>query len=168
MKNYLTSSLISLIIFSLAGSVEATNSEKTSERKIINRKTNTTGITWTNNFKEAEKTAGLENKVIFANFTGSGWSSKCEKLDKEVFTKPEFINYARKNFIMLKIDFPSKKYISSETRTQNTDLKNKYNIKKFPTILLLDSEGEVLAETGYKSGGPIPYIKSLNKLIKKS
>ena len=43
---------------------------------------------------------------------------------------------------------------------QNEELKNKYGIKGFPTIVFLDSEGKELGRTGYVEGGPASWIQA--------
>ena len=39
-------------------------------------------------------------------------------------------------------------------------------MKGFPSILILDANGAVVAETGYKKGGAAKYLKHLDKTVK--
>ena len=41
----------------------------------------------------------------------------------------------------------------------------KYNVKGFPTVLLLDSDGNVFSQTGYQKGGAEAYIPHLESLM---
>lgn len=122
-------------------------------------------LTWMDNFSAAETKAAKENKYIFADFTGSDWCPWCIKLDSEVLNTPEFKDYAKDNLILFKADFPKNKQISAEVKDQNVRLMDKYSVMGFPTILIIDSEGNIITTMGYEQGGPVPYISSLKKAI---
>ena len=120
---------------------------------------------WFTDF-EAAKKAAVEKKVpILANFAGSDWCGWCIKLAREVFSKKEFGEYAKDNVVLFLADFPSKKKQPAKTKSQNKGLAEKYQIKGFPTVLLLKANGDVLARTGYRKGGPQKYIEHVSKLI---
>ena len=50
---------------------------------------------WLTSVPDALAQAKKENKLVLLNFTGSDWCIGCRRLDVEVFSKPEFINYAK-------------------------------------------------------------------------
>ena len=120
---------------------------------------------WETDFKKATASAKKSGKYMLVNFTGSDWCGWCIKLDKEVFDKREFKKYAKKNLIMVKLDFPKGKKLSKKLQKQNSELAKKYGVRGFPTILILNSEGEQVTKTGYKAGGPDVYVEHLKKII---
>ena len=123
---------------------------------------------WIDDFDEAKRLAVKENKLILVDFSGSDWCCWCEKLDKEVFATEEFRLKAPKKFVLLMIDSPRDKTRLSEKATkQNPVLRQKYGIRGYPTVLILDSRGEVLCETGYRAGGPTAYLKYLEDALNK-
>lgn len=122
---------------------------------------------WLSNFEVAKKQAAKKKVPILVDFTGSDWCGWCVKLKKEVFSKEAFKNYAEKNLVLLKLDFPRNKKLPEETRNQNIKLMQKYGVRGFPTILILDSKGKVLGKTGYKAGGADNYIKHIKSILKK-
>ncbi|HBM17588.1 MAG TPA: thioredoxin family protein [Lentisphaeria bacterium] len=122
-------------------------------------------ITWNDSYSDSVDKAAKENKFVLADFTGSDWCPWCIKLDKEVFDTPEFAQYANNNLILFKADFPRTKDISPELKDQNIRLMDKYGVMGFPTILILDKEGDVVSTMGYENGGPVPYIASIKKSI---
>ena len=63
------------------------------------------------------------------------------------------------------LDFPQKKKLSAKVRKQNEALSKKYEVEGFPTVILLDSEGNLAGTTGYQPGGPEAYVESLQKMI---
>lgn len=120
---------------------------------------------WITDFPAALKLAKEENKSVLIDFTGSDWCGWCIKLDKEVFSKPEFEEYAKDNLIRVYLDFPSKKAQTEALAAQNEELASKYGIQGFPTILVLNSDGKPIGKTGYQRGGPEKYIEHLQEII---
>jgi thioredoxin-related protein len=122
---------------------------------------------WLTNYDQAIKQATSEKKPILMDFTGSDWCGWCIRLDKEVFSQPEFVDYANQNLVLLKLDFPRKKEQSTTEKEQNEKLATKYQIEGFPTIVVLDSTGKQLGQLGYAKGGAKGWIASLEKVTKK-
>ncbi len=122
---------------------------------------------WLTDLKEAMDLAEKTKKPILADFTGSDWCGWCIKLKEEVFSTPEFRKWAKENVILLELDYPLAKPQSDELRKQNEELKTKYEIAGYPTILFLDAKGNVLARSGYKRGGPVAWTEDAEKLLGK-
>jgi len=121
---------------------------------------------WTTDFEAAKKQAAAEHKNLLVDFTGSDWCIWCKRLDKEVFEEDAFKTGVKDKFVLVTLDFPNdKSKQSDEVKAQNKDLQAKYLIKGFPTIMLCDETGKPFAQTGYQSGGPEKYVKSLDLLI---
>ena len=124
---------------------------------------------WLLDFDKAKEIASRESKPIILVFQGSDWCEPCIKLDREIWSSDTFKNYASENFVMLKADFPMKEQnaISEEQRAANIVLAEAYNKNGiFPLVIVLDSQGRVLGETGYKKTSPEEYINELNAIAK--
>jgi len=121
---------------------------------------------WETDLVVAKKRAKEENKKILADFTGSDWCGWCIRLKKEVFDTPEFQEYAKKNLIMLELDYPKQKALPSELKEQNDKLAQEFQVQGFPTVLLMNSRGKEVGRTGYQEGGPEKYIEHLKELLK--
>ena len=121
---------------------------------------------WIENQAKGLQDAKAGNKLVLMDFTGSDWCGWCKKLDREVFSTPEFQEYARKNLVLVELDFPQRKPIALETRKQNEALARQYQVQGFPTIIVLNGEGKKVGELGYMEGGPEAFIAALNKLPK--
>lgn len=119
------------------------------------------GKGWSADMDAAMKLSAKTGKPILADFSGSDWCGWCIKLDREVFSKKIFKDFAKGNLILVLVDFPSRKYISPKQKKQNKVLAAKYRISGYPTVLLLDSKGKVILKTGYRSGGPKKYVDFL-------
>ena len=123
-------------------------------------------LPWTTDLPKAQAQAKTEKKLVMLDFTGSDWCGWCIKLNKEVFNTPEFIEYAKKNIVPVEIDFPNKKKQSDELKKANSALQKKYDIKGYPTIIVLNGDGKKVGELGYMKGGPKAFIAELEKLKK--
>ena len=123
------------------------------------------GEQWLTDMDKAQKVAKAEGKDIFMFFTGSDWCGWCIKLDKEVLDKPEFLEYAKKNLILVDLDFPyGDDIISEEQRAHNDAWKGKMPVRGYPTVILTDASAQAYASTGYQAGGPTPYVDHLKAL----
>ena len=121
---------------------------------------------WLTSLEQAQKEAQAKNRLLLMDFTGSDWCGWCIMLDKEVFSKPEFKEYASKNLVLLELDFPRSKKMPPEVIAQNEKLAVKYGIQGFPTVVVFDSSGKPLGALGYQAGGPQAFIAELEKLKK--
>jgi len=122
------------------------------------------GEGWTHDFAAAQETAATEGKDLLLDFTGSDWCGWCIKLNEEVFSHEPFKKYAAENFVLVELDYPRSVPQTDEIKAQNAALKDKYQIKGYPTIYLTDAEGRPYAQTGYQAGGPEAYIEHLESL----
>ena len=121
---------------------------------------------WQTDFKKAQEEAKANHKLLLVDFTGSDWCGWCIKLHREVFSQPEFKDYAAKNLVLLEIDFPRRKAQSDAVKKQNEELAGEYRIRGFPTIIVLNDEGRQVGQLGYMEGGAEAFIAELEKLRK--
>ena len=118
-------------------------------------------LAWATDFSTAQALARSENKLLLMNFTGSDWCPPCKRLRKEVFSQPEFADYARENLVLLDVDFPRRKALPPEQQFANDALARQFGVQSFPTILVLVPSGEAAARFGYTPGGPSAFIRRL-------
>jgi thioredoxin-related protein len=121
-------------------------------------------INWMTSLPNALAKAKAEKKLVMVDFTGSDWCPWCIKLNKEVFSQPEFAEYAQKRLVLVEADFPRHKELSAELKDANQALLKKYRVEGFPTVIVLDGQGKQLGQLGYEAGGPKPFIDRLAKL----
>jgi thioredoxin-related protein len=122
-------------------------------------------LNWNNNLEKAVEQAKKENKAVLVNFTGSDWCIWCKRLSSEVFQQKEFEEYANKNLVLVMLDFPKNIEQTQETKSYNNMLAQKYGIQGFPTILIINSKGELVAKTGYQQGGAPNYVNHIKAYL---
>jgi len=120
---------------------------------------------WTEDYAAALAQAKQDGKYILMDFTGSDWCGWCKRLKAEVFSKPSFLDFAKENLVCLTIDFPRGKAQSEELQAQNNALQEKFGVAGYPTIILLDPQGNFAGQTGYMPGGPARYVENLKNMI---
>ena len=120
---------------------------------------------WLTDFEKAKQTAGAEGKDLLINFAGSDWCYWCQKLDREVFSKQDFIREAGRYYVFVMVDFPNDtSRQSAELQKQNQALAAQFGVEGFPTVFLADATGKPYAKTGYIEGGVQMYLKHLSQL----
>ncbi len=122
---------------------------------------------WLDDYKKAQQEAKASNKFLLLDFTGSDWCGWCKKFDKEILSQSEFQDYARENLVLVELDFPRARLQSPELKRQNQELANQYQVQGFPTIVVLNGDGQKLWQyDGYFPDGPAAFIAQLEKLRK--
>ncbi len=125
-------------------------------------------VTWTTDLTAALQQAKATNRPVLAVFSGSDWCKPCIMLRQEVFDQPEFAQYAQDRFVLARFDFPrsKKNRLPAEQTTLNEQAAAQLNKEGvFPLVVVLSPEGNVLAKTGYRSGGPAAYNAHLTELL---
>jgi protein disulfide-isomerase len=123
---------------------------------------------WLTDLPKAQAQAKAENKIVLLDFTGSDWCGWCIKFKKETLDTAEFQAYAATNVVLVELDYPQKKVQSDDLKKTNTALKAQYKIEGFPTLIVLDKDGqEIGRQVGYDKGGPQAFIAKIEAFKKK-
>lgn len=93
---------------------------------------------------EARSAAAQEEKMIFVDVYTT-WCPPCKFMDEKIFPQKEVGDYFNSNFINTKFD---------AGKGEGIKIAEIYNIKNYPTYLILDKEGKELGRiTGMKEAG---------------
>jgi len=170
MKHLKHLGILTIIIFSAT----FTNAQPTTSKKVE-------ALVWYTDIMQANEISKTSGKPLFAFFTGSDWCGWCRKLQNDVFSKLEFIQWAAKNVVLVELDFPKGKALSPELTQQNASLQQTFGVQGYPTIWLFflnkNPEGtgfsiDPLGSLGYPSGAQVgkeqvKFIEGANALLKK-
>ena len=125
-------------------------------------------IEWFSDYDLAREAAGENDKVMMLYFSGSDWCKPCIQLDKNILETSTFSEYAKGNFVPVKLDFPKmkKNRHSKKKVVHNENLAEKYNPNGvFPLLVFLDKNEEILGFTGYTDVSPYAYVSMIEQII---
>jgi thioredoxin-related protein len=120
--------------------------------------------TWLTDLAKAKAQAKAEKKMILLDFTGSDWCPPCKRLKKEVFSAPEFAEFAKDYLVLVEVDFPNSKPQSEELKKANEALAQQYSIEGYPTVIVLSSTGKEIKRLGYDGSSAKKFVAQLEKL----
>lgn len=121
---------------------------------------------WKSDYDAALKQAAAENKPVLVSISGMAWCSWCRTLEKEVFSKPEFIAYAKDDLICVLLDFDrSGRATKTELARQHEPLLEKFQVEGFPTVLIMNPQGRIIQRTGYRPGGAAAYVDMIKAAV---
>jgi thioredoxin-related protein len=114
---------------------------------------------WEQNFSKAKKLTKLKDKPLLIFFTGSDWCGPCKKLVSDVFESDRFNTEVKNDFILYEADFPrNKDLITDSQRATNYNLKEKYGVSSYPTIVIVNEKGKELGRMkGYNLMRDVSY-----------
>ena len=124
------------------------------------------GKDWMTDFAAAQAKAKKEKKALLVEFTGSDWCPPCKALNKQILSTSKFLSSAKKNFVLVELDFPQNKKLAANLKKQNDALAKKYKIKGFPTVLLMEPDGKVFGKLGYEPKGVDTFLSKMNRFLK--
>lgn len=130
-------------------------------------------LTWETKLNTAINKSVAENKTMMLFFTGSDWCGWCMRLQREVFVKPEFKNWADKNVVLVELDFPRRSAQEPEIAQQNRELAQIFQVRGYPTVWFVSPEIsdsnkinlKKLGYQGYLAGGPNAWTNAANKFL---
>ena len=117
---------------------------------------------WLTDLPAALARAKREGKHVFLDFTGSDWCAPCKSLHRNVLTRKQFMDFAKDNLVLVVLDFPKHKQQSFSLKRKNEALSKKYEVGGFPTVIVLNADGEIVhRESGYSGEGAAAFLAKL-------
>jgi hypothetical protein len=124
--------------------------------------------TWESNFDVAKQRSKKESKIILIHFVNKSRDAKNVKLEKALFETSEFIDYANKQVVLLKIDLGIGQTGDSEKLYyHNSILLERFNNAAIaPLTVITDAEGKILKRWNHEQ--PIvaaDFVRSIQESI---
>ena len=96
------------------------------------------GLVWYTDITQIAKLSKETKKPVFGFFTGSDWCGWCLKLEADVISKPGFKEWAKKNVILMELDFPRTKQLPEALAQQNGSLQQFFHVQGYPTVWIFN------------------------------
>ena len=124
---------------------------------------------WIEDWKTARALSNQQQKDLIISFVSSDGAEYSKRMQTEIYDQPEFIEYARKNCILLKVDFPAdpanQAKQSKELKEQNNMLADMFGIRGYPSVVVLNPKGQKILDGVYKKGGAPVWVATLKKAV---
>lgn len=115
-------------------------------------------------YDEALAKAQHNGTKVLLLFIGSDWCSVCGRMEKNVISTPEFAQAVAGKFEVVTLDYPQVDKQSDAVKKQNALLADKYKIKSFPTIIVInDKQQHLFRQDGYKNESVAEFIKKIEQ-----
>ena len=121
---------------------------------------------WQTNYDAAVKEAQKTKKTVLVLFTGSDWCPGCIALNEHALSKPEFLEFAKKNLVLVCMDSPRYARQSEKERAEVEKVHRKLNPGPYiPTTVIVANDGRILERIvgAYPAG---EYIKKIREAMK--
>ncbi len=124
---------------------------------------------WTTDYQAALKLAAEKKVPIILDFTGSDWCKYCKLLIRDVFNQKEWQDWVADKFILVYIDFPrNPELLSEDLLKQNSELREKFGVEGFPTLLVLEDDASPLGIVLMRDDNSVLTVKrNLKSLIRR-
>ena len=122
------------------------------------------GQQWFFDDQTALQAARQENKYVLIYFAGSDWCPWCQKLKSELIDRPEFTSFAQANLELVDIDSPRYHPMADLQLQSNRRIKRKYHVTGYPTLVVLDPNGNEFLRMEYEAAGLPAYLNRLGMI----
>lgn len=110
---------------------------------------------------EALKKAALRDQPVLVVVTGSDWSPRSVKLDKELLEHQEVEALIEQSFVPLLVDFPQRVRLPEAQAAENRAFAEKYQVRHFPTLIALNEDGQEIGRLSFQQASPVEIMKLL-------
>jgi thioredoxin 1 len=136
--------ILAIVVICVLTLLVVSNFQKNTQ-KLQNQTPNSNiNLQWNTDMNNALKIAQKSNKMVFADFYAD-WCGYCKQLDEDTFTNQNVKQKFVQRYVLVKINVD-----------QNPELASKYQIYGLPTMVILDSNGNVIKrQEGFVSAGEL-------------
>lgn len=118
-------------------------------------------------FEEVVTRSRTENKHLLVAFLGEGWSVSSKKFKEAVLSSPTFKDFAERHLIYFPIEARRKPKLTSEETAVLQSWVIHFDIKSYPTLILIAPDGQELLRHGYRDLDAVEYINLLKAILPK-
>jgi len=129
-------------------------------------------LKWETNMENAVQVSMKTKKPLLLFFTGSDWCGWCMRLQNEVLKTPEFAAWAKKNVVLVELDFPRRTPQDPAIQQQNNELQQMFQVQGYPKVWFVNptkKDGKInldkLGDSGYVAGGPSVWLAGADQIL---
>ncbi|NBD38070.1 MAG: hypothetical protein GVY10_05840 [Verrucomicrobia bacterium] len=104
-------------------------------------------------------------KPVLVAFLGPDWSVACRKFQQRVLSSDAFTSFAREHLLYWPVQARRQPRLQKKERARLQALVIHFDIRAYPTILLLDPDGTERLRHGYREISGKAYVRLLEALL---
>ncbi len=136
--------LLVIVVSSVLILFAVTNFQKNTQKQQDQTSNSEINIQWNTDLNAAFGLAQKSNKLVFADFYAD-WCGYCKQLDEDTFVNQNVKQKFAQSYVLVKINVD-----------QNPELASKYQVYSLPTLIIMDSNGNVIKrQEGFVSAGEL-------------
>lgn len=126
------------------------------------------GEAWETEYERALEQAQQRGGYVLVDFTGSDWCRWCKVLKEKVLDSAEFEDCVRRQGLtLLELDYPrSVEKLSAERLAKIEEIRRRYGVESFPTVMLLDAQGRPFARLKGSAVDAQEYVGRIEERLK--
>lgn len=122
---------------------------------------------WNPDLEAAKAQAKKDGKDVFVFFSGTDWNGASDNIAKDLLDQKDFLDFAKKNYVLALIDFPEQKNMTPEkeaTAKKSIDISKSFRNAAMPAIIIMKATGEAYVYLqGYEKMALADFISALEK-----
>ena len=136
--------LLVIVVSSVLILFAVTSFQKNTQKQQDQTSNSEINIQWNTDLNAAFGLAQKSNKLVFADFYAD-WCGYCKQLDEDTFVNQNVKQKFAQSYVLVKINVD-----------QNPELASKYQVYSLPTLIIMDSNGNVIKrQEGFVSAGEL-------------
>lgn len=136
--------LLVIVVSSVLILFAVTSFQKTTQKQQDQTSNSEINIQWNTDLNAAFGLAQKSNKLVFVDFNAD-WCGYCKQLDEDTFVDQNVKQKFAQSYVLVKINVD-----------QNPELASKYQVYSLPTLIIMDSNGNVIKrQEGFVSAGEL-------------
>lgn len=109
--------------------------------------------------------AGETGRHVYVAFLGSGWSLACKRFEDACLDHPDFRKLAEERLLYCPVKARRKPKLSKEETARLQSLVIHFDIKSYPTVILLAPDGREVLRHGYRDLEGSDYARTIEALL---
>lgn len=103
------------------------------------------GESWYTNWPEALREAERRRVRVLVLFVGSDWSPPSKQFLTDVAESADFLTAFLGNFVLVRLDYPTRTTQLKALRSQNLELRERYEVTTYPALIIAEPDGTLAA-----------------------
>lgn len=113
----------------------------------------------------AREKAETEGRHLYVAFLGQGWSVASDRFHRVILESPEWKTLAAERLVYCPVLARRKPELTKDETAHLQAIVIHFDIKSYPTSILLAPDGTEILRHGYRDDSPVDYVQLLRAIL---